>query len=171
MLELGKSIGITPLKCEAKEGTDKLKELHYAINEQLYKYSGKYIFKAQAERLFTQLCDYGKKLASLEVPDRASAKKSELLGKLRTVCNSLKTYKGQNQTSEDVPLMQKAINFLLHRYIEAKDTLTPEQALEFLKETKELRDYVYPWDEGLKTGNLVKMNTQLITFITEKYQI
>ena len=171
MLVLGKTLGITPIKCEAKEGTDKIKEIHYAVNDILYENSGKYIFQPMAERIYNQLCDYGKQLASLQVPDRANAKKSELLSKLRTVCNSLKVYKGQNQTSEDLKEMQAAINWLLHRFIEAKPTLTPEQALKFLKETKEMRDYVFPWDEDLKTGNLVKMNTQLINFITEKYSI
>lgn len=171
MLVLGKSLGLTPIKCEAKEGTDKLKEIHYQINDVLYKNSGKYIFQQHAERLYDQLCDYGKRLASLEVPDRAAQKKSELLTKLRTVCNSLKVYKKQAQTSEDVKEMQSAINWLLHRFIEAKDNITDEQALELLKETKELSNAVYPWEEELKLTNLVKMNRQLINHITTKYQL
>jgi hypothetical protein len=171
MLTLGRTLGLTPIKCEAKEGTDKLKEIHYQINDVLYKNSGKYIFQSHAERLYNQLCDYGKRLASLEVPDKANPKKSELLTKLRTICNSLKVYKKQAQTSEDVKEMQSAINWLLHRFIEAKDNITDEQALELLKETKELSDAVYPWEEELKLTNLVKMNRQLINLITTKYQL
>lgn len=171
MLVLGKSLGLSPIKTENKEGTDKLKEIHYQINDVLYKNSGKYIFQHHAERLYDQLCDYGKRLASLEVPDRAAQKKSELLSKLRTICNSLKVYKKQTQTSEDVKEMQSAVNWLLHRFIEAKDNITDEQALELLKETKELSDAVYPWEEELKLANLVKMNRQLINLITTKYQL
>ena len=171
MLTLGRTLGLTPIKCEAKEGTDKLKEIHYQINDVLYKNSGKYIFQHHAERLYDQLCDYGKRLASLEVPDRAAQKKSELLSKLRTVCNSLKVYKKQTQTSEDVKDMQSAVNWLLHRCIEAKDNITDEQVIDFLKEIKELHDAVYPWEDDLKLTNLIKMNRQLINHITTKYQL
>lgn len=171
MLVLGRSLGLSPIKTEHKEGTDKLKEIHFQVNEVLYQNSGKHIFQHHAERLYNQLCDYGKRLASLEVPDKANPKKSELLSKLRTICNSLKVYKKQAQTSEDVKEMQAAVNFLLHRFIEVKDNITDEQVIDFLKEIKELYDAVYPLEEDLKLTNLVKMNRQLINHITTKYQL
>lgn len=171
MLEQGKTLNVTPIKCEAKEGTDKLKEIHYRINDLLYANSGKYLFQRQAEKLYQDLCALGKELSLLQVPDRASAKKAELLTKLRVVCNSLNVYRKQQQTSEDLDAMQRCLNWYTHRYIEARDNLTPEKALELLMESKELRDCVYPWDESLKTVNLIKANRQLINYLTTEFQI
>lgn len=171
MLQTGKLLGLTPIKCESKTGTDKLKELHYAVNAILYKASGRYIFQRQAENLYRELCEYGKQLASLEVPDKAKPKKEELLSKLRVICNSLNVYRKQSQNSEDIEGMQRALNWFLHRYIEVKDNITDEQALELLKESKELSDAVYPWEESLKLSNMNKANRELLSFITTKYQI
>jgi len=171
MLVMGRTIGVMPIKLENREGTDKLKELIYEINDHLYANSGRYLFQNQAEHLYDVLCDCGKRVAALQVPDRANAKKSELLTKLRTICNSLKNYKTQSQNSEDLEQMQKAINWTVHLWIEARDTMTPEKALELLKMTKEIRGYIFPWDEDLKTGTLVKANSWCLNFITEKYQI
>ena len=171
MLQTGKQLGLTPIKCTNKEGTDKLKEIHYAVNDILYKASGRYIFQRQADSIYKQLCEYGKQLAALDVSDKASPKKEELLSKLRVICNSLNVYRKQSQTSEDIESMQKAVGWFLHRYIEARDTMTDIQALEFLKETKELSDAVYPWEESLKLSNLTKANRELLSFITTKYQL
>jgi len=171
MLTQGKSLGVSPIKCEAKEGTDKLKDLHYRINDLLYRNCGRYLFKPQAEELFQNLCALGKELSALEVPDRARPKKDELLSKLRIICNSLATYRHQEQTSEDIPLMQKTVNWWLHQYIAAKASMDTNKALELLAESKTLHDCVFKWEESLKLANLVKANHELAAFITNQYQI
>lgn len=164
-------MGVKPLKTESKEGTEKLKGIHFRINDLLYANSGRYLFQRQAEKLYQDLCVLGKELSLLQVPDRAGDKKAELLRKLRVVCNSLNAYRKQQQTSEDLEAMQKSINWYTHCFIEAKENLTPEKALELLKESKELRDCVYPWDEDLNTVNLTKANHQLINYLTNEFQI
>jgi hypothetical protein len=167
MLKQGKQLGITPIKCEQKEGTDKLKDLHYRINDILYSNSGKYIDKALAQSLYGDLCGLGVELDALEVPERARAKKTELLGKLRTVCMNLKDYRKQPQTIEDTQLMQAAINWVVHLCIDAKEKneLTPEKVLELLKETKRVYEAFKPFEEHLKTDTLIKLNGELVNNI------
>lgn len=172
MLNQGQTLGLVPIKCENKEGTDKLKEIHHDINDILYRTRYAYIFKRDANDIYTRLCAYGKDLAGLEVPDRAKAKQEELLAKLRVVCNSLNVYRKQDQTFEDVDKMDKALGFFTHRFIEIKDNITFEKATELLKESKELYNNVYPFAERLsKIENFIRCNTQLLTWIQSEYGI
>lgn len=167
MLKQGKQLGLTPIKAENKEGTDKLKDLHYRINDILYVNAGRYIDQALAQSLYKDLCGLGVELDALEVPERARAKKTEILGKLRTICTNLKSYRKDTQTLEDVPLMQKAINWTVHVCIDAKEKgdLGPERALELLKETKRVYEAFKPFEEHLKTDTLVKLNGELVNNI------
>lgn len=172
MLQNGETLGLVPLKCENKEGTDKLKEIHHGINDILFRTRYSFIFKRDANDIYTRLCAYGKDLAGLEVPDRAKAKKEELLTKLRKVCNSLNVYRKQDQTVEDVDKMDKALGYFTHKFIEVKDNITFDKAVELLKESKELYNNVYPFAEHLsKIENFIRTNTQLMTWIQSNYSI
>lgn len=164
MLKQGKQLGLAPIKAENKEGTDRLKDLHYRINDILYPNAGRYIDQALAHKLYQDLCGLGVELDKLEVPERARAKKTEILGKLRTICSNLKEYRKNTQTLEDVPLMQKAVNWTVHLCIEARDKgeLTPEKVLDLLKETRRVYDAFKAFDEHLKLETLVKFNGELI---------
>ncbi len=172
-MKQGKELGLTPIKCENKEGTDKLKDLHHQINDIIYPNYARYIDQALAQTLYKDLCGLGVAVDELEVPERARAKKTELLGKLRTICSNLKDYRKQPQTIEDVPLMQKAINWTVHLCIEAKNKtdLGPDEALSLLKETKRVYDAFKPFEEHLKIETLVKFNGELVNYFDTKYGI
>ena len=172
MLVRGETLGLVPIKAENREGTDKLKELHVHANDILFQNRFKYIFKRDADHIYTELCTCGKDLAGLEVPDRAKPKKEELLAKLRQICNSLNVYRKQDQTFEDVDKMDKAIGYFTHKFIEIKDSITFEKATELLKESKELYNNVYPFAEHLsKIESFIRCNTQLMTWIQSNYSI
>lgn len=173
MLKQGKQLGLVPIKCDNREGTDKLKELHYRINDILYTNSGKYIDRELADSIYTDLCELGKAVDGLEVPDRAKAKKSEILSKLRIICKGLKEYKKEYQTIDDAPLMQKAINWFIHQYIDAKqnDKLTDELAVSMVKESKRLYLAYLPYESNLKLDTLVKINGELAGYFDVKYGI
>lgn len=171
MLLLGKTLGLTPIKTNAKEGTESLKKIHFQINDVLFAVAGKYLFRNQAANAFDKLCALGKELKELDVPEKARPKKAEILEQLRVRCNSLKQYKQQNQTLEDVETMQKALGFEIHKFIEQKDNLTPEKALALLAETKELYDCIFPFEEKLKVENFIRVNTQLLDYISKTFGI
>lgn len=172
MLTKGETLGLVPIKCENKEGTEKLKEIHHGINDVLFGFRFKYIFQRDADNIFTKLCTYGKDLSGLEVPDKAKPKKNELLEKLRVICNSVNVYRKQSQTIDDVDKMDKALGYFVHDFIDKKDNLTLETATALLRESKELYDNVYPFAEHLtKIENFIRCNTQLITWIQNEYGI
>lgn len=171
-MKKGTEIGIRPIKCENKEGSDKLRDVHMRINAILYINAGKYIDPKLANTMYKDLCAIGVELDELEVPERAREKKKELLGKLRTVCMALKDYRKQPMTADDVPLMQKALGFFIHNYIEAKqkDDITPQQVLDLLVESRRLWDAYLPFAESLRTDTFIKVNTELVNWF-ERYSI
>lgn len=172
-MKKGNELGIKVIKCENREGTDKLKALHYQINDILYKNTGKYIDQKLAYSLYTDLCGLGVQLDELEVPERAREKKKELLGKLRSICMTLKEYRKQPLTMEDVPLMQKALNWFIHEYIEDKkdDNIKPEKVLELLVESRRLWDAFCAYEQHLKTDTFIKVNGELVRWFDSKYGI
>ena len=173
MLSRGTELGIRPIKCENREGTDKLKSVHMRINEILYRNAGKYIDMKLANTIYSDLCALGVELDELEVPERAREKKKELLGKLRTVCMTLKDYRKQPQTAADVPTIQKVLNFFIHLWIEAKqkENLTPQEVLDLLIESRRLWDAYLPFEPYLKTAMFIKTNGELAEWFDRKYSI
>ena len=173
MLKQGIDIGIAPIKCEAKEGTEKLKEYHHEINDILFKNRYKYIDQKLANKMYTDLCALGVKVDELEVPERAREKKKELIAKLRTVCVALRDYKKEYQTVEDAQLMQKALGWFVHTYIEAKknDNIKPEEVLDMLVESRRLWDAFCPFEQHLRTDTFIKVNEELVRWFDSKYAI
>ena len=171
MLKKGFEIGLTPIKTQSKDGTQQLKELHYKVNDTLYKWSGRFLFQADAEQVFTELCNAGKELNALVVPDKKKKKKTEIVNALRKVCTSLRGYCKEEQTSEDLELMQKALNYFLHKAIEAKsEGLTVEKTVSLLQEQKELWQNIKKFLDNLKLSNFLKMNRELLDYLIRNLQ-
>jgi hypothetical protein len=171
MLKLGQEIGISPIKCENKEGTEALKTLHFKINDVLYAHTYRYIFPATAARLLDSLTSLGVELKDLQVPDKAAPKKEEILVALRAICRSLKECIHTPITEEDHEAMQKAINGQVHRCIKAKPTLTPEKTLGLLLENKQLASDAARYWQSLKTTSFVKMQEELIQILTKEISL
>lgn len=172
MLKLGKELGLKPVRTQSKEGTQQLKELHYKINDTLYKWSGRFLFQVDAEQVFAELCEYGKELNALVVPEKASAKKTEIVNVLRKVCTELRGYCREEQTSEDLELMQKAINFWLHSFIEEKQkgAIPTEKIIELLTECSRLWCRTERWRDELNLGNFTKANAELLNILKQRYE-
>ncbi len=115
MLKLGQEIGISPIKCENKEGTEALKTLHFKINDVLYAHTYRYIFPATAARLLDSLTSLGVELKDLQVPDKAAPKKEEILVALRAICRSLKECIHTPITEEDLCGIQKTLHTHIFR--------------------------------------------------------
>lgn len=171
-LKQGKDVGVSVIKCQNREGTEQLKKLHYDVNDILFKWRGKYMFQADAEQVFTELCNAGKEINALVVPEKAAAKKMELLTALRNICTTLRGYCREEQTSEDLELMQKAINFWLHSFIEEKQkgAIPTEKIIELLTECSRLWCRTERWRDELNLGNFTKANAELLNILKQRYE-
>ena len=173
MLKLGKDLGMVVIKCDNREGTDAIKTIHHNINDYFYKYAYRYIDPKLAGQLYDKLVALGKELNDLKVPDKALTKKNEILTKLRPVCKELGELRKTSLTSEDVPLMQKAINGFLHIFIteKQKGDIPTDVVLDLLGEAKRLYDTFWSFSEELKTDTLVNAHTQLFGMLEKRYAI
>lgn len=172
-MKLGIELGLKPLKTENREGTEALREVHHNINGILYQNTYRYIDPKLAGAMYDQLVALGKKLNETSVPEKARAKKEELLSKLRMICKTLGEERKKVLGLDDVPQMQKAINGYLHTYITAKteDRLDDDTVLMLLEESKRLYNTYYNWAESLKTDTLIKSNSELLSIFEKKYGV
>ena len=171
-MKTGKELGLEIIKCQNKTGTDALRQLHHEINEVLYRNTYRYINQALANDMYNTLCGYGKTLGETEVPASAKPKRDELLSELRKRCLALRDYRKLTNTAEEVPQMQKVVNYFVHQCIKAKeDGLTTEKALELLKESKRIYDAFIPFAEDLKLETLTSFNTELLNYFDATYGI
>lgn len=174
-MKKGVDLGLVPIKCENKTGTESLKTIHHRINSILYSNTYRYIDQALAIEMYRNLCGLGKELGELEVPDAAKPKKGEILEALRKCCLALKDYRKIPNTVEDAPDIQKNIGWWLHEYITAKNEgkfdKNPDLALEYVKESKRLYDVAFPFAEHIKLDTLTKGNQELLGMINSKYSI
>lgn len=168
----GKELGLEVIKCQNKQGSEGIRKIHEEINDVLYPNTYKYIDQELAIDMYTKLCDCGKRLSELKVPEGALAKKKELLSELRKRCMVLKDYKNIQNTVEDTPQMQKVVNFFLHQWIEQKNKqLTSEIILKYLKESKRIYNAFKKWDEHLNLEMLAKANGEMLRCIEITFSI
>lgn len=156
-------LGITPLKCENKEGTENLREIHHRINDIIYPNGGKYIDRKLKEDIYSQLVEEGKKLNDLKVTERAEPKKKELLEKLRKVCLSLKSYDAYLDPT-DTPFAQKTINYFIHQFITVKKEITMDIAYTFYKESYRLWE-AFNSLEQVNMTSLKGVNNELLEIL------
>lgn len=176
MLLQGNEIGLAPIRCKNKEGTESLKTLHYRVNDILYAHTYRYIFQEEAVTINSKLVALGKELKELKVPEKAQPKKNEILNALRTICRSLQGYSNYPQTSDDAEAIQRAVNGLVHQFIKTKNDsrrtpagdsrLTPEEWLTFLVRTRKLYDYTNGHHHLLKLDTLRKVNAECLEAIS-----
>lgn len=166
----GIELGLEIIKTQSKQGCESLKVLHHEINDLLFDLKYKYIDQSLANDRYLKLCDCGKRLSELKVPDSAKDKKTEVMTELRKRCIALKHYKDIPNTVDDVPQMQATINFFIHTWIEQKKKeLTPEIVMDYLKESKRIHNTFLPFADDLNMSTLVKTNGEMLRFIEITY--
>ena len=171
-MKTGKELGLEVIKCQNKTGTDALRLVHHEINEVLYKNMFRYIDQALAIDIYNTLCGYGKTLGEMDVPAGAKAKRDELIAELRKRCLILKDYKKITNTVEEVPQMQKVVNYFVHQCIKTKEEgINTEKALALLIESKRIYNAFVPFSEDLKLETLTSFNTELLNYFETTYGI
>lgn len=129
------------IRCQAKVGTEQLKELHHEANEIIFKYNMQFAFPKNVERTISLLTELFIKIKELEVKGAAQDKQQELLQTGREIIKSLKGYlKNFKYDNSCIEAIEHMCKFQLSKYLKAKDTLTISEGLQLLESNIILRD-------------------------------
>ena len=163
------------IKCEAKVGTEELKELHYQINDIIYSYNMQFAFPRNIEQAISQLTEVFVKIKDLEVKDAAMDKKNEILTKGRAIVQSLKTYLNNFKYDDScITSIESMCKFQLSKYLKAKDHLTIETGMELLRENVALSDIAKDITDNLNTQPnikaFLKMQGEIIEILKTQLQ-
>lgn len=169
-----KELNISIIKCETKEGNDKIKTLHHSANEIIYKYQFQYITKKLAEKIQLELTNIGTELATVETEGNASRKKEEILSQLRNYIRILKRYEPTTDRREQV--LKRFVSDYIRRTKEG-DTLSVDEVIDLLKRQKELvvdyADYNLT-DTGMAfkvPQSFAKLNMELTDNLKDSFKI
>lgn len=155
------NIGI--IKAKNKEGNDKIKEIHYRLNELIYDYNFKYVTTTIQSKLYEEFIKAGMELKEIDNP-KAKPKAEEIQAILRTYCKTLKTYMSDNDKSQ----IQAAINYFVREYINDKDNIKGniDKAVEYLYKAKRTaEDYLDP--NNVMGLNLTKFDEAIKEILRE----
>ena len=163
------------IRCEAKVGTEELKELHYQANEIIFMYKMQFAFPRNVERAISQLTGVFVKIKGLEVKDAAMDKKNEILTKGRAIVQSLKTYLNNFKYDDScITSIESMCKFQLSKYLKAKDKLTIDTGVELLKANVVLSDIAKDVSDNLnsqpKVGVFIKMQEEIIEILSKQLQ-
>lgn len=135
-----KDVGITPIKCTEKTGTEELKKLHIKANDILYRYSFRPILYDIIVLVKGKIVSVGKEIKALDVPNSALAKKEEILKKLRIQLSALIKLESEYRCiDEDANKAAEALQkYKVAQYIKVKYSMSQEEMLKELEDNKEL---------------------------------
>lgn len=164
-------LNINPIKCEHKQGTEKLKALHYSANEVIFKYHKRYINAVIAAKIYKAFITIGKDIKDLEVPDSAKAKQRELLDILRGYCKIISGYKPDDNNYEFAA--SKTMQFALSQYLYDKDKGKLKDPLQVLKHLNNIKEIREEWSKYPITNKkaLCTANAELLEMINEYYKL
>lgn len=113
-------LGLKPIQTENKQGNDKIRDIHFKINELLYFYSKKYADNITAQEIIDKLTVYAKELK--ELPE--NKKKDEILTQLRTIVKSLINFKNNfkwEKLPSTIDAIQRTLNYAVKNWVDFKE--------------------------------------------------
>ena len=156
------------ISCTNKIGTDSLKELHYAANAILFQLKNSYIMKNRTIRCGKALKEISESIKSLEVTDRAKAKKKEVISAIDKALAYLRSIRKQEASTEEI---QKTISFMVSSYLRNKPT-NAREALDQIERVKVLMNDIGDIDlSTLKTKSFRQMHKELKELIEQEIEI
>lgn len=176
MILQGKDIGLSPIKTNSKEGNEKIKDLHYKINEVLYNNNRSYITPAWGKQVEDKLLKLGGELGELECDGKTIAKKEEILGQLRKIVISLRKYMREFKFEDgDKDILQKVVNYSVRNYIVEKEKgeLDNGTIISMLSNQMDILDYYlrpYP-DKDINIKSFKSMNHELLDMLSTRFAI
>lgn len=156
------------ISCTNKIGTDSLKDLHYKANAILFKLKNSYIMRNRTIRSGKALKAIADSIKSLEVTDKAKAKKQEVINAIDKALVYLRSVRKQEASAEEI---QKTINFMVSQYLRNKPT-NAREALDQIERMKELVSDIGGINfSTLKTKSFKQMHKELKEIIEREIDI
>lgn len=156
------------ISCTNKIGTDSLKDLHYKANAILFQLKNSYIMKNRTIRCGKALKAIAESIKSLEVTDRAKAKKQEIMNAIDKALTYLRSIRKQEASADEV---QRTINFTVSQYLRNKPT-NAREALGQIERMKELISDIGDVKlSKLKIKSFVQMHKELKELIEQEIEI
>ena len=141
MKKFNEIMNFTVIRCEAKVGTEALRELHYQANEIIFKYNMQFAFPQNAKQAAKQLTEVFVKIKDLDVKDAAKDKKNEILDKGREIVKSLNEYTTNFKYDDTcVCAIESMCKYQLSNYLKNKENLTITTGVEILEGNVVLRE-------------------------------
>ena len=165
----------TAIRCEAKVGTEVLKELHYQANEIIFKYNMQFAFPHNAKQAAKQLTEVFVKIKELEVKDAAKDKQIEILDKGREIVKSLNEYTANFKYDDTcVGAIESMCKYQLSNYLKNKENLTIATGVEMLEWNVALRDIATDVATNInKQPNIkafIRMQGEIIEIVSKQLQ-
>lgn len=165
--------GFKSIRCEAKVGTDKLKELHYKANDIIFKYNMQFAFPRNVEIAEQLLKDVFIEIKDLDVNEKAQAKKDEILKLGRVMVANLIAYRKQFKYDEScITAIEGMCKYRLSDYLKKKDSLTIADGVSLLRDNQALNQIVGDVSDNLnikpQVKAFIKMQDEIIEIISKQ---
>jgi Tfp pilus assembly PilM family ATPase len=175
MKKFNEIMNFTVIRCEAKVGTEALRELHYQANEIIFKYNMQFAFPQNAKQAAKQLTEVFVKIKDLEVKDAAKDKKNEILDKGREIVKSLNEYTANFKYDDTcVCAIESMCKYQLSNYLKNKENLTITTGVEILEGNVVLREIANDVTTNLNRQPNIKaflrMQGEIIDIIVKQLQ-
>lgn len=164
MIKTGNELGITVIKSEYKETTDKMKDLHHRANAVVFQIENIPVWPKLAEDKFNELATIGKELSECQTyNERQGQRKEDLLRQMRDICRKLKAASEYTLTEDDTPTVQKIVNYRTSVWIRMKDDHTPFQLVDTLSFNKYIYDTLLKHFPNVRTDTFVKSQKEMMS--------
>lgn len=175
MKKFNEIMNFTVIRCEAKVGTEALRELHYQANDIIFSYNMQFAFPKNVEQAIKQLTEVFVKIKDLDVKDAAKDKKNEILDKGREIVKSLNEYTTNFKYDDTcVCAIESMCKYQLSNYLKNKENLTIATGVEMLEGNVVLReianDVVANINKQPDIRAFVRMQGEIVEILSKQLQ-
>lgn len=143
-MELGKNLNIFPVRLENKYSIKEIDEILEEVNDTLYFFANKYINDKAKDYIKSKLATLGEKLHNVPTNGDRTARKKELLDKMRDIYRGLNRYTPETNPAQ----IENMCKYILAYYLKRKAELTDEDKFKYLRDNKLFCD-IYGYSERI----------------------
>lgn len=155
MLELGKNVGVRPLKFETHQSHKTLDGVIYRANDLLYFFANCYITPKVKTFILGRFAKMRDEAKSLYLNGPSDRRRNEFIDKLYDVGRSLNAYTPSTDEREIQNACDRMCKFRVARYLKERDGMTMDQKIELMKTNLTFSKF-YPVSQSMQ-----RMQTEL----------